>query len=276
MKKSILIGALWLCFGQLQAQTVQIKGSDTMLPLVQALIEIYMEVHNDKKVSVTGGGSGTGIVALMDGSVDVAMASRSLKTSEKLKLNNAGKKYIEKVIAFDALSIIVHPSNPVNQLTREQLEGIFTGKITNWKDVGGKDMPIVVFTRESSSGTYEFMKEHVMAKKEFANTAIGSPSNAGIVQSVSQTPGGIGYVGLAYIEDVITPVSVSFGGKEFIKPSFKNALDNVYPISRPLHLYYLQSSAKNVQEFIDFVMTPLGQEMVTHKGYIPKQWDGSK
>jgi phosphate transport system substrate-binding protein len=253
----------------IQAQSVKIKGSDTMLPLVQAVAEIFMDQNKSILVSVTGGGSGTGITALRDGSTDAAMASRSLKMSEKIELTNSKKEFVEVEIAYDALSIIIHKSNPVEKLTREQLEGIFTGEITNWKQVGGQDLAIVAFTRESSSGTYEFMKEHVMSKKEFAKTAISSASNAAIVQSVSQTKGGIGYIGLAYIEDVIKPISVSFDNGPFVKPTFKNALDKIYPISRPLYIYYLKTNEAKVKRFLDFFLSPLGQKLVTHKGYIP-------
>ncbi len=267
--RKIILSLLALSATQVYGQSVKVKGSDTMLPLVQAVSEIFMDQYKSILVSVTGGGSGVGITALRDGSTDIAMASRSLKMSEKIELQGAKKDVAEVEIAYDALSIIVHKSNPVEKLTREQLEGIFTGQITNWKQVGGPDLAIVVFTRESSSGTYEFMKEHVMSKKEFAKTAIGSASNAAIVQSVSQTKGGIGYIGLAYIEDVIKPVSVSFDNGPFVKPTFKNALDKIYPISRPLFFYYVKTNEAKVKTFIDFFLSPLGQKMVTHKGYIP-------
>jgi phosphate transport system substrate-binding protein len=182
------------------AQTFKIKGSDTCLPLIQKQKENYMKKNAGSSVTVVGGGSGVGIQALLAGQTDIAMASRKLKMDEKLKLQDAGKAYKEVVFAQDALSVIVNPGNKINQLTREQLEGIFTGKIKNWKEVGGDDLTIVVYSRETSSGTYEFFKEHVLNLKNFAGNALMMPATGAIVQSVSQTKGAIGYIGLAYIE----------------------------------------------------------------------------
>ena len=268
--KKLFLSALLACFIHVSiSQTITIKGSDTMLPLVQALSEMYMENQKEEVVTVTGGGSGTGITALLNNSVDMAMASRSLKMSEKIKLRNASKPYKEIVVAFDALSVIVNPENKVKKLTKEELKKIFTGEITNWKEVGGDDARIVVYTRESSSGTYEFMKGFVMDKKEFAKTAISTASNSGMVQSVSQTPGAIGYCGLAYLEDIIMPIRVSFDGSNYVKPSFKNALYRKYPISRPLYFYHLEENSSKVKNFVEFALTELGQRLVTHKGYIP-------
>jgi len=155
--------------GNAAAVSVTIKGSDTVLPLAQKEAEDLMKADSNISVTVVGGGSGVGITALLDGTTDIAMASRDLKTEEKLKFSE-GKKDIEQVIiAFDALSVIVNPNNKVSQLTREQLEKIFTGEIKNWKEVGGDDEKIVAYSRESSSGTYEFFKEEVMEKKNYAN-----------------------------------------------------------------------------------------------------------
>src|SRR4051812_27022214 len=154
MKTKTLLIALALYSGASFAQ--KLKGSDTVLPLAQKEAESYMKSNKMAKVTVTGGGSGVGLAALVDNTTDIAMASRKIKMDEKMKLQDAGRAYKEITIAYDALSVIVNPSNKVKQLTREQLEGIFTGKITNWKDVGGDDMKIVVYSRETSSGTYEF------------------------------------------------------------------------------------------------------------------------
>ncbi len=270
MRRNILILIATFLSFQIHSQTITIKGSDTMLPLVQAMSEIYMDTNPSSLVTVTGGGSGTGITALEDGTVDMAMASRALKMSEKLSLKSSGRPYKEIVIAYDALSIILHNSNKVGKLTRQEIEDIFVGKITNWKEVGGKDMPIVVYTRTSSSGTYEFMKKFVMQKKEFVASSISVASNSGIVQSVSQTPGAISYCGLAYVEDIIKPVAVSFDeGKTYVKPTFKNALYQEYPISRPLYFYHIDDDTEKIKPFIQFVLTELGQKLVTHKGYIP-------
>src|ERR1043166_2135707 len=188
MKKSmIILAAFLISISGLHA--LKIKGSDTVLPLAQKEAEVYMKKNSGARVTVTGGGSGVGISALEDNSTDIAMASRKMKLSEKMKVNQAGNNAKEITVAYDALSVIVHPSNKVSQLTREQLEDIYTGKITNWKDVGGSDMQIIVYGRESSSGTYDFFKEHVMSNKNYTSGMLNMPATGAIVQSVSQTKG---------------------------------------------------------------------------------------
>lgn len=159
---------------------------------------------------MTGGGSGVGLAAFLEGTTDIAMSSRKIKVSEKLKMQEAGKNYKELIIANDALSVIVHPSNKVDRLTREQLEGIFTGKITNWKQLGGEDQKIIAYSRESSSGTYEFFKEHVMDNKNYAASVLNMPATGAIIQSVAQNKNAVGYVGLAYVDKNVKGVSVSY------------------------------------------------------------------
>lgn len=258
----LLCGRLSLGF----AQSMKIKGSDTIYPLMVSLNEVY---HDEKKSSVKieidGGGSGTGIKALQNQEVDVAMASRAIKDAEKKKLGS----YEEVVIAYDALSIIVNPRNPVEALSKAQLKDIFTGKIKNWQQLGGKDLPIAIYTRFNTSGTFDFMIDKVMDGAEFSQNAEAKSSNAGIVHSVSENPASIGFVGLAYIEDVVKPVSVAFKDKNYVKPTFKNAIDRKYPIVRKLFLYCKKEAGNEVKSFIDFIKTPLGQKVVTHKGYIP-------
>jgi len=270
MKKITLIILVLLSVNQLFAQKLKIKGSDTVLPLTQTEAEQYMKSNKSASIMVTGGGSGVGLAALMNGTTDIAQSSRSLKMDEKLKLKEKGKAFKEVIIAYDALAVIVHPSNKVAQLTREQLESIYTGKITNWKQVGGADQKIVVYSRETSSGTYEFFKEHVMGNKNFAGSALLMPATGAIVQSVSQTKGAIGYVGLAYLEKSIKPIKVSYNqGKTFVSPSAAAAKNKSYPISRPLYYYYLTSVEKTVSPFIKFVLSPAGQQLVLKTGYVP-------
>jgi phosphate transport system substrate-binding protein len=266
-KLSILF-ALCIATAPLFAQ--KIKGSDTMLTLSQKEAEAYKKKNPSSSVSVVGGGSGVGIAALIDGSTDIAMASRSMKMDEKLKMQDAGRAYKEVIVAYDALSVVVNPANKVSQLTREQIEGIFTGKIKNWKEVGGDDMPIVVYSRETSSGTYEFFKEHVLNRKNYATTVLSMPSTGAIVQSVSQTKGAIGYVGMAYVDNSVKALKVSFDkGKTFVAPSMQAAKDKTYPITRPLYYYYLISKEKQVKPFIDFVLSAEGQKLVKDEGYVP-------
>ncbi|MBK7763842.1 MAG: phosphate ABC transporter substrate-binding protein [Bacteroidetes bacterium] len=267
MKKIILM--LTLSTGILQAQNIKLKGSDTVLPLAQKEAESYKKAGKGS-VSVTGGGSGVGIAALMDGSTDIAASSRKMKMDEKMKLQEAGKKIKEVIIAQDALSVIVHPANKISKLTREQLEGIFTGKIKNWKELGGENLNIVVYSRESSSGTYEFFKEHVLNKKNFANSVLSMPATGAIVQSVSQTKGAIGYIGIAYDNNSVKQLSVSYNqGKSYVEPTVQNAMNSTYPIVRPLYLYYVVSSEKTVKPFIDFILSSGGQAIVKSTGYIP-------
>ena len=253
-----------------QKTTLQIKGSDTMLPMIQK------EAENFKggAVSVTGGGSGVGIQAMEMGQTDICMASRDLKDDEKIKLDSMGKKVTTTIVGYDALSIIVNPLNKVSKLTKEQLKDIFTGKITNWKQVGGKDMKIVVISRESSSGTYEYFKEKVMDKMDYTKDALMKPSTGAIDETVGQTEGAIGYVGLAYLTEGknIKAIDVSWdGGKTFVTPSIVTAMDKTYPISRPLFLMYDNTLAATVTPFVNYVLSAEGQAIVKEIGYIPLQ-----
>ena len=268
MKKITLLAlALTTSFSITWAQKV--KGSDTVLPLSQKEAEGFMKTNKGAKVTVIGGGSGVGIAALLDGTTEIAMSSRKLKMDEKLKLQEAGKAFKEVTIAFDALAVVVNPDNKVGQLTREQLEGIFTGKITNWKDVGGDDLKIVAYSRESSSGTYEFFKEHVLNKKNYAATCLNMPATGAIIQSVSQTKGAIGYVGLAYLDKNIKTLKVSYDkGKTYVGPSLAAAKNKTYPIVRPLFYYYLSNIEKNVKPLVDYILSAEGQKIVEDVGYV--------
>jgi phosphate transport system substrate-binding protein len=272
MKKLILIALIAMMTTYSQAQKVgfKIKGSDTVLPLTQKEAEVYMKKNPNTSIMVTGGGSGVGISALQSGTTDIAQSSRNLKMDEKMKLNDAGKAFKETIIAYDAIAIVVNPANKVSKLTREQLEGIFTGKITNWKEVGGDDMKMVVYSRETSSGTYEFVKEHVMNKKNYATSALLMPATGAIIQSVSQTKGAVGYVGLAYVEKTVKALEVSYDkGKTYITPSIANAKNKTYPITRPLFYYYLTSTEKTISPFVKFILSAEGQKIVLNEGYVP-------
>jgi len=249
---------------------VRVKGSDTILPLSQKEAESFMKSNRSAKITVTGGGSGVGIAALIDGTTDIAMSSRKIKLSEKMKLQEAGRAIKETVIAFDALAVVVNPSNNVSQLTREQLEGIFTGKITNWKEVGGIDEKIVAYSRESSSGTYEFFKEHILHNKNYGSALLQMPATGAIIQSVSQTKGAIGYVGLAYVEKDVKALKISMDkGKTFIAPSMSTAKDKTYPVIRPLQFYYQVKDANKVKPFVDYILSAEGQKVVEEVGYVP-------
>jgi phosphate transport system substrate-binding protein len=268
MKKIIALVTLVSLNLSMMAQKLVVKGSDTVLPLCQKEAESYMKKNAGKSITVVGGGSGVGLAALIDNSTDIAMASRKMKMDEKMKLQDAGRAYKEVIIANDALSVIVNPQNKVSKLTRQQLEDIYTGKIKNWKEVGGDDMQIVVYARETSSGTYEFFKEHVMNRKNYASSVLNMPATGAIIQSVSQTKGAIGYVGLAYLTKEVKDIAVSYDGKTFVNASVEAAKNKTYPVVRPLFFYYPTSKEAQVKSFIDFILSPEGQKIVDQVGYI--------
>ncbi len=204
----------------------KIKGSDTVLPVSQEGAEVYMKQNPQARVTVTGGGSGVGLSALIDGTTDIAMASRSVKFNERVKISNSGKQLREAVVAYDALAVIVNPNNPISHLTREQLEAIFRGKVTNWNQVKdyytgkyGPDLKIIVYSRETSSGTYEFFKTSVLHEKNYMAGVLSMPATGAVIQSVSQTRGAIGYVGMAYVNKNVKAIKVSYDGKHFVYPN---------------------------------------------------------
>lgn len=268
MKRNILF-ALVIVGLSSPATGQKIKGSDTMLPLSQRAAETFMKADPSRTVTVTGGGSGVGIAALIEGTTDLAQSSREIKFDEKKRLREKGEVLREAIVAHDALAIIVHPANPVSELSREQLEGIFTGKIKNWKEVGGDDRKIVPYARETSSGTHEFFKESVLRNKSYLNGIMSMPATGAIMQSVAQTPGAIGYVGLAYLNAEVKALRVSYdGGKSHVAPSIAAAKSGEYPIVRPLYYYYLERSAAKARPFIDYLLSDEGQKLVTGVGFV--------
>lgn len=258
------------------AAAQKIKGSDTVLPVSQEAAEMYMSLNPNARVTVTGGGSGVGISALMDGTTDIAMSSRSIKFNERVKLKNAGKQLREAVVAYDALAVIVNPSNPVTHLTRSQLEAIFRGKVTNWNQVRdpytgkrGPNLKIVVYSRETSSGTYEFFKTSVLREKNYMAGVLSMPATGAVIQSVSQTRGAIGYVGMAYVNPKVRAVKVSYDNKHFVYPTMETGRDHVYPIIRELYYYYTADKATVVEPFLRFLLSERGQRLVMKSGYVP-------
>lgn len=250
--------------------SITLKGSDTVLPLAQMEAEKLMEKDSLVALTVVGGGTGVGITALLEGTTDIAMASRDLKTEEELKFKEGKKEVVKTLVAYDALTVIVHPDNKVGQLTREQIEKIYTGEIKNWKEVGGEDLAIVAYSRESSSGTYEYFKEEVLDDKNYATNILSMPATGAIVQSVSQTKGAIGYIGLAYQSKSVKMLSVSYDqGKTFVAPSIATAKDKSYPISRPLFYMYEKTNTEKVKSIVDFTLSAEGQKIVSEIGYIP-------
>ena len=266
---TLLLLGLLLAVTAAPLRAQRIKGSDTVLPIAQQTAERFMTLNPNARVTVTGGGTGVGISALLDETTDIAMASRAIKFSEQMKAKAAGEDLQEAVIAYDALAVVVHPSNPVSRLTREQLEGIFRGKITNWKEVGGEDRRIVVYSRETSSGTYEFFKESVLKNKNYMAGSLSMPATGAIIQSVSQTKGAIGYVGLAYVSPRIKTIAVSYDGRRFAEPTLDNAVSKAYPIVRPLYYYYNAKDSATVAPLMNFILSAEGQDIIRKSGYIP-------
>lgn len=266
VRRNLLIALSLL---SISASAQRIKGSDTVLPVAQQTAERFMNQHPDTRVTVTGGGTGVGISALLDNTTDIAMASRPIKFSEKMKIKSAGEDVAEIVVAYDALAVVAHPSNPVKQLTHQQLEDIFRGKITNWKQVGGDDRKIVVYSRETSSGTYEFFKESVLKNKNYMASSLSMPATGAIIQSVSQTKGAIGYVGLAYVSPRVKTLSVSYDGKHYAAPTVENATNKTYPIVRPLYYYYNVKKKAEIDPLVQYILSPDGQDIIKKSGYIP-------
>ncbi|MGM0770868.1 MAG: PstS family phosphate ABC transporter substrate-binding protein [Halobacteriota archaeon] len=251
-----------------EMKSIMIKGSDTVLPLAQAEAEVFMMEYPDKTISVIGGGSGVGIAALIDGEVDIAMASRGMKDSEVENAQANGINPLEHTIAWDGISVIVNPENPVSELTYEQLKAIYVGEISNWNEVGGEDREIVVLARDSSSGTYEYFKGEVMDGNEYRADALTNPSNGAIMQTASQNPNAIGYVGVAYLDDTVKALGVDKGDGA-LEPTSENIIAGTYPLARPLYFYTDGEPTGLALEFVEFVSSETGSETIFEVGYFP-------
>jgi phosphate transport system substrate-binding protein len=254
--------------GAARAGTVTVKGSDTMVILGQRWAEEFMKKNSTTRLQVTGGGSGTGVAALINGTTDIAMSSRPMKKAEEDKLKGATKAAPTQIsVARDGVTFYVHESNPVSALTQEQLKGIYLGDITNWKEVGGPDAPIVVYSRENSSGTYVFVKDNVLEGEDYVASAQTLPGTAAVVNAVSKEKNGIGYGGAAYAQGT-KELKVKKGNEE-IEPSEANIKSGKYPLSRDLYFYLRNKPAGEAKAFIDFALSPEGQAIVTKVGYFP-------
>ena len=261
----IIIAALisgW--FKPAKTENITIKGSTTVLPIAQKVAELYMAENPNINILVSGGGSSVGIQSVGEGIADIGMASRELKDEEKSRYPNL--KPI--VIAKDGIVIIIHPDNPITNLTLAQIRGIYNGTYTNWKEVGGLDREIVVINRDSASGTREFFWKHVMHKDDFVATALEKNSNGAVKQTVSQTPDAIGYVGLGYVDSTVKAVNIKNDGME-IEPTVENILNGKYPISRSLYMITNGEPKGIIKDFIDFVLSDEGQRIVEEEGFVP-------
>ena len=271
MKTVVVTLLAVLLAGSVQGEEkITVKGSDTMVILSQRWAEKYMAAHPDVTIQVTGGGSGTGISALINGTTDICNASRSIKESERQKLSEKyGSRGIEIKCALDGLTVYVHSRNPVKELSLAQLKGIYTGKITNWKDVGGPDATIILYGRENNSGTYVYFAEHVLEGVDFSPRTQSLPGTASVVNAVAKDEGGIGYGGAAYAEGVSEVAVKKDSESPAYKPTRQNIAEGLYPISRYLFMYLRARPEGSIKSFIDWILSDEGQAIVTEVGYFP-------
>lgn len=255
--------------------SIENEGSDTLVNLALAWAEHYMQEHPEMRISVTGGGSGTGIASLINRKVDIADASREMTIEEIQAAQANGFTPVEFVVARDAIAVVVNPSNPVNALTMQQISDIYTGKITNWREVGGEDRPIVLLSRESNSGTYVYVLEHVIrmgdpqSKLLFSPDTLLMPSSEGISTEVRQNPNAIGYDGLGYVTSDQKVLAVARDANSpYVLPSISTVNDGSYPISRSLYMYTAGEPGGQVKAYLDWVLGP-GQGLVSKTGFVP-------
>lgn len=256
---------------------IENKGSDTIVNLALAWAEFYQGKHTDVRISVTGGGSGTGIAALINGTVDIANASRQIKQEEIEKAQSNGVDPVEFVIARDAIAVIVHPENPVSELTLQQISDIYSGKITNWQEVSGEDRPVVRLSRETNSGTHVYFLETVLRLGEKENKTLFSrdtlllPSSEGIIAEVRQNPNAIGYDGLGYVPHDLKMIAIAKEpGGEYVLPSVETVNNATYPIARDLYMYTAGEPTGIVRTYLEWIMkSNEAQGIVKELGFVP-------
>jgi phosphate transport system substrate-binding protein len=257
---------------------IENKGSDTLVNLALAWAEKYQAEHPEVSISVTGGGSGTGIAALINGTVDIANASRSMKDEEVTQAEVNGKTPVEFVVARDAIAVVVNPQNPIRQLTLQQISDIYTGKITNWSELGGEDRPIVRLSRETNSGTHVYFLETVIRlgdpnnKDLFSTNTLLLPSSEGIIDEVRRNPNAIGYDGLGYIPPDLMDSVIAIGrdaGGPFVRPTIQTVNDNSYPVARDLYMYTAGQPQGAVKDYLDWIFSAEAQDIVAQLGFVP-------
>jgi phosphate transport system substrate-binding protein len=259
-----------------QAKSIENKGSDTMVNLALAWAEKYQQLHPEVRISVTGGGSGTGIAALINKTVDIANASREMKPEELTEAKNNGANPVEFVVARDAIAVVVNPNNPVSQLTLQQISDIYSGLINNWKAVGGEDRPIVRLSRETNSGTHVYFLEQVVRLGQSNNKTLFSPdtlllpSSEGITAETRQNPNAIGYDGLGYVTPDVKVIAIARDShSQFVFPSILSVNQNTYPIARDLYMYTTGQPSGAVKDYLDWILSAEAQSIVADLGFVP-------
>lgn len=258
------------------AQYIENKGSDTIVNLALAWAERYQSEHVDIRISVTGGGSGTGIAALINNTVDIANASRKIKEEEIAEAQSKGVEPVEHIIARDAIAVIVNPENPVNELTLQQISDIYSGKITNWSELGGEDRPIVKLSRETNSGTHVYFLETVLRlgskddKTLFSTDTLLLPSSEGIISEVRDNPNAIGYDGLGYVPDDLKMIAIAKeAGGVYVLPSIETVNDKSYAIARDLYMYTNGEPTGVIKDYLDWILSDEAQQIVADLGFVP-------
>lgn len=255
---------------------IENKGSDTIVNLALAWAERYQDEFPDVRISVTGGGSGTGIAALINGTVGIANASRQISADELKQAKAKNIEPVEFVIARDAIAVIVHAQNPVSRLTLQQISDIYSGKIQNWKEVGGEDRPIVRLSRETNSGTHVYFLENVLRlgdknnKTLFSTDTLLLPSSEGIINELRSNPNAIGYDGLGYVPKDLKVIAIAEqAGSAYVSPSVATVNDKTYPIARDLYMYTAGPPSGAIKTYLEWIMSPEAQQIVSELGFVP-------
>lgn len=246
-----------------QSNRLTIAGSTTVLPIAQAAAEAYMDLHPEINISVRGGGSSVGIASVMTGTANIGNASRHVKTKELATARENGIELYENIVANDGIAVVVNPSNTINGLTTAQLKSIYAGEVQNWKELGGTNKPIVIISRDTSSGTFEVFNKLVMKNVPVAASALKLASNNAVASTISNTPGSIGYVGLGYLNDSVKAITI-----DKVMPTKKTIQSKEYPIARTLQMYTNDEPTGLTKKFIDFILSTEGQKIVEEQGFI--------
>ncbi len=271
MKKLILAAVTVLMIAGIVSarNTITIKGSDTLVRLGQRWAEEYMKEHKDVVIQVSGGGSGTGIAALLNGTTDVCEASRDMKDKEYKLAAKKGITPHRVSVALDGIAVFLHAENPVAELSFAQLKGMYTGQITNWKEVGGHDSRIILYGRENNSGTYTFFKEQVLDGEDYADFTQTLPGTAAVVNAVSKDKNGVGYGGIAWAKSVkFAKVKVD-AKSPAVEPTVATVSDGSYPISRELYWFFNGKPTGELKKLINWALSPKGQKLAESIDYVP-------